>query len=703
MNKYSLFFFICILISCSSQKESFRDSSLLEASLYKATITRDIWGVPHIQGKRDSDVAFGLAFAHAQDDIKNIAENMDLYRTRMGLKTGYEGAISDYLIKTLGIRKRIKDNYNIELSPEVRKVVEGYTAGLNYWGAINLDSHYLDYFPFSKEDIIAGFAIQNLFFSGVVGAIEKLQSEDSKPKEKISQIRNHILDWGDLVLGSNAYAVNPLKSKDGSTRLMINSHQPLNGPVAWYEAHLKSEEGWNMMGGLFPGSPFIFVGFNDNLGWGLTVNKPDLSDAFLLKINPLNPNQYLLDNEWVNFKSKIIELPTKLLGPLHWTFKREARYSEHGPVLETKNGTYAIRYAGMTDIKQVDQWFKLNKSKNLNQWLKAMELRSIISFNAIYADSESNILFLHNSSSPLRSESVNWIDFVDGTNSELIWNEIVPFKEIPLLINPKSGWLVSTNQDPFKVTSEEFNLDRSNYSKTLGLQTRMTNRANRALELFNENNSISEEVFKAIKFDNKYSIHSRAFKYLQTILTHEFNNKALIESQQVLQNWNLSTSFNNKEATLGVCIISPEWLSEQTNTDPPDPISVFNDCTLNITNFYGRIDPLWSERNFLIRGNKKLPVQGGPDTLRAIYGTEQADGSLKASGGDGLYIYVEWNKNKKIKSESVHQFGSATQDQNSIHYDDQMELYVNEKMKSTFFNTFHLKKNIESTIIVPFR
>ena len=144
MNKFSLFLFISILISCSSQKESFRDSSLLEASQYKATITRDIWGVPHIQGKRDSDVAFGLAFAHAQDDIKNIAENMDLYRAQMGLKIGYEGAISDYLIKTLGIRKRIKDNYNIELSPEVRKVIEGYTAGLNYWGATNLDNHYLD-------------------------------------------------------------------------------------------------------------------------------------------------------------------------------------------------------------------------------------------------------------------------------------------------------------------------------------------------------------------------------------------------------------------------------------------------------------------------------------------------------------------------------------------------------------------------------
>jgi penicillin amidase/acyl-homoserine-lactone acylase len=142
--------------------------------------------------------------------------------------------------------------------------------------------------------------------------------------------------------GSNAFAVSKKRSKNDETLLVINSHQPLTGPVAWYEAQLKSEEGWNMMGGLFPGSPFIFVGFNDNLGWGLTVNKPDLSDAFLLKINPLNPDQYLLDNEWVNFKSKTIELPTKLLGPLHWTFKKEAKYSEHGPVLETKNGTYAI-------------------------------------------------------------------------------------------------------------------------------------------------------------------------------------------------------------------------------------------------------------------------------------------------------------------------------------------------------------------------
>ena len=102
-----------------------------------------------------------------------------------------------------------------------------------------------------------------------------------------------------------------------------------------------------------------------------------------------------------------------------------------------------------------------------------------------------------------------------------------------------------------------------------------------------------------------------------------------------------------------------------------------------------------------VRGNKKISVQGGPDTLRAIYGREQKEGYLKAQGGDGLYIYVEWDKEGNLKSESVHQYGSATQDSSSRHYDDQMELYASEKFKNTFFYTFSDKENTESRITIP--
>ena len=307
----------------------------------------------------------------------------------MGIRDGASGAVQDYLIKVLKIRERINQNYLAELNKDVRKVLEAYAAGINYWMIQNPDNEYNHFFPITEQDIVAGFAIQNLFFSGVVSSIEKLQREEVKKEEYSNLYKND-----QFVTGSNVLAVNSNKTADQSTKIIINSHQPLDGPLAWYEAHIRSDEGWNMMGGLFPGSPFIFVGFNENIAWGFTVNKPDLSDSYLLKINPDNENQYLLDGEWKNFEIEIIDLPIKIFGPIKWTIKREAKYSAHGPVLEVANNSYALRFAGMDDIKQVNQWFAMNKSNSLEEWINAMKKRSIISFNGVFADKEDNIYFI---------------------------------------------------------------------------------------------------------------------------------------------------------------------------------------------------------------------------------------------------------------------------------------------------------------------
>ena len=76
MNKILIFLSITFLVGCQTNILEYENQIILDAQQYQAKISRDIWGVPHISGKRDADVAFGLAFAHAEDDIKNIAENM---------------------------------------------------------------------------------------------------------------------------------------------------------------------------------------------------------------------------------------------------------------------------------------------------------------------------------------------------------------------------------------------------------------------------------------------------------------------------------------------------------------------------------------------------------------------------------------------------------------------------------------------------
>ena len=84
--------------------------------------------------------------------------------------------------------------------------------------------------------------------------------------------------------GSNVIAMNSSKTKSGETFLAINTHQPLEGPTSWYEAHLSSNEGTNIIGTLYPGTPHILIGVNKNLGWSHTVNYPDKTDVFKLKM-----------------------------------------------------------------------------------------------------------------------------------------------------------------------------------------------------------------------------------------------------------------------------------------------------------------------------------------------------------------------------------------------------------------------------------
>ena len=129
---------IAFLAGCQMNILEYENQIISDAQQYKAKISRDIWGVPHISGTRDADVAFGLAFAHAEDDIKNIAENMYLYRAQMGLKDGSSGAVIDYLIKALKIRERVEEQYQEVLSDDVRSVLEAYATGLNYWMVKNL-------------------------------------------------------------------------------------------------------------------------------------------------------------------------------------------------------------------------------------------------------------------------------------------------------------------------------------------------------------------------------------------------------------------------------------------------------------------------------------------------------------------------------------------------------------------------------------
>jgi penicillin amidase/acyl-homoserine-lactone acylase len=97
-----------------------------------------------------------------------------------------------------------------------------------------------------------------------------------------------------------------------------------------------------------------------------------------------------------------------------------------------------------------------------------------------------------------------------GDTSKTLWTEYLPFDQLPQIRNPASGILQNCNNTPYQTTSGPENPEPADYSPTLGIRTRMTNRAVRALELFTADESVTEEEFYAYKFDMAYSRQPRA-------------------------------------------------------------------------------------------------------------------------------------------------------------------------------------------------
>ena len=650
---------------------------------HEASIERDQYGVPHIYGETDADAAFGLAYAQAEDSWPIMEGSLPFFRGTAGLYEGQEGAQSDYLVKWLDLWGTLDRDYERVLSPEIRRYVEAFAEGFNAFTRDNpSEVKHPELLPITGKDIIAGHMLRHPLFYGFDGPVLELFGDERpntvskapynpKPKDPI---------------GSNATAIAPSRTEDGSTYLIINSHQPLTGPVAWYEAHIESGEGLNVMGGLFPGAPTMGVGFTEEHGWGATVNKPDLVDIYVLEMNPDNPNQYRLDGEWRDLEVGEVKLKLKLWGFIPWSVKREVLRSVHGPALKTEHGVYAIRYAGIDEMKQVEQWLAMNKAKNFEEWRAAVALNHIQSFNFVYANRHGDIHFIHNAQLPVRAPGWNWQQYLPGNRSDLIWQRYHPTSALPQVTNPASGFVHSANQTPFNITEPEDNPQPNAVPADGGWQTRMTNRATRGLELFSDFEQISFDEAWELKHDNSYSVNYRGIAFLSEVIALPRASDTVSRAIEILETWDLGTDKENRGAALGVCVLAAEWQAESGGTSNPDAQAILDDCIDQTLEVGGRLDPRWGDVNRHGRDGTHWPVAGGPDTLRAIYSRRlDGDDHLTAVAGDGLYYFIRWMPDGEQKLLGTHQYGNDMTDPASPHYLDQAEDYANEILHEPLF------------------
>jgi acyl-homoserine-lactone acylase len=673
---------------------------------YEVEILRDSWGVPHIFGRRDADAAFGLAYAHAEDDFYTIQQTFLAARGMLGLAYGPDAAPNDYMVQLLRIWEVVEREYET-IPPDVQAVMQGYVDGLNYYAALHPDEVILpEAFPLTPQDVAAGFIHRIPLFFNIDRALAELFAEERQRPVSTRDETSFLPFPVTSAYGSNFFAVSPLRSANGETFFAVNSHQPWEGPVTWYEAHVVSEEGWDMIGGLLPGSPTITHGHNRQLAWAFTVNGPDLIDTYVLEMNPDNANQYRFDGEWLDLEVGKARLPLTLFGRFRWTVKRELLWSVHGPIVHQDHGVYALRYAGMGEIGHVEQFYRMNKATEWEAWYTAVSTGPLPMFNIGYADAAGNIYYVYNARIPLRAEGYDWRQFLPGNTSETLWTDYLPYEQLPQVFNPTSGFIQNANSSPFQTTIGSDNPDPVAYSATLGIGTHMTNRALRALTLFGADEAITAEAFYEYKYDMAYD-PSSDMAQLVAILTGPPPSELTPEMETavaLLAAWDLQATPDSLGATLAVLALHFLNESEEAQIRPsrlvggtiPDAVAweSLTQAVDNLVANFGRADVPWQAINRLRRGEVDLGLGGAPDVLHAIYGNLEADGRFRGFVGDCHIMLISWDAEGNLHSHSIHQYGSATLDESSPHYADQAPLFAARQLKPVWLDEADIRANL---------
>ena len=657
---------------------------LLPTRHYDVRILRDTWGVPHVFGRTDPDVAYGLAWAHSEDDFQTIQGALLAARGRLATVLGRAGAPNDYMVQLLRISEVVETGYERDLAPETRALCEAYADGINHYAALHPDQAMAELYPARGRDLVAGFVHKTPLFFGLDGVLRGLLEPTASPSPPATPT------------GSNTFAVAPSRSADGFTRLAINSHQPWAGPVAWYEAHLHSETGWDAVGGLFPGVPLILHGHNRNLGWAHTVNKPDLIDLYALEMNPAQPTQYKLDGAWRELEVRSAAIRVKILGPLSWTAHREVLWSVHGPVVRGPRGVFAIRIAGYGDVRHIEQWYRMNKASRFEEWLDAMRMNALPMFNVGYADREGHIYYVYNGRLPRRPEGYDWAGIVPGNTSRTLWTESLPFDGLPQVKDPPSGFVQNCNSSPFQTTLGPGNPEEAAYSRTLGIETRMTNRSRRALELLGADEQITREEFDRYKFDVQYSTASMVAEGLGRLLAAPAPADALArQAQQLLRGWDLAATAESRTTALALMALMPTDEPEAGAAPTPVLLQRLTAAAHLLQEKFGRIDVPWHEVLRLRHGLVDIGLSGGPDLLHAVYGRPGADGRIAGVAGDSYILLVEWDGQGRVSSRSIQPYGSATLEARSPHYADQAPLFAAGRLKPVWMEESDIRAHLE--------
>jgi len=260
-------------------------------------------------------------------------------------------------------------------------------------------------------------------------------------------------------VGSNAWVISGERTAGGKPMLANDPHLSHTAPSRWYQTVISY--GDSRVGGVtIPGVPFIVIGRNNDLAWGITSLMADETDFYIERLDSLKKNTMLHDGTWekLTLLRDTIRVKDSASVPLL------IRIGRHGPLISDVHpfaakgadrpapdtaallatSAVAMRWRGNDVTQELAAWQDINRAKNLREFTAAARLGGVPSLAFAYADGRGNIALIPVARVPVRDAARSNLPN-PGWDSRYNWKGTVPPERLPMLVNPPSGYVASAN------------------------------------------------------------------------------------------------------------------------------------------------------------------------------------------------------------------------------------------------------------------